>query len=339
MVRWAMTGGSSMRKVARQPWFLLTLSRLWLLVVFLMSGGAATFVGGGGLPTALAADSYAAQSHQDCTGELHRPSFGNAVVVTSGEVICSNLTSFGGTIVIRGIVRGDVVSFGSNIVIDGVVDGNVTLYGGNVTLQDAAHVNGDIHVCEGQWIEGTNSQLHGSVFDCTKDVSMIFLGDGGANFRFWSVLTWVALGILLTTLLPEHVMLVRTTVKSKTRRSFVLGLLSILLAPAVLAVLVALIISFPLAILVMVGLTAAWVLGTVAVGWMIGEYLVRRVAPHYNAHPLQVIVGLAVLALAGSLPYVGWFFSIGAGLLGLGAVFLSRFGTRLYSQPKQPLSL
>jgi hypothetical protein len=43
--------------------------------------------------------------------------------------------------------------------------------------------------------------------------------------------------------------------------------------------------------------------------------------------------------LAGSLPYIGCFISIGAGLLGLGAVFLSRFGTRLYSQPKQPLPL
>ena len=52
-----------------------------------------------------------------------------------------------------------------------------------------------------------------------------------------------------------------------------------------------------------------------------------------------VVVGLAVLALAGSLPFIGWFVSIGAGLLGLGAVFLSRFGTRLFSQPRQPLPL
>jgi hypothetical protein len=46
-----------------------------------------------------------------------------------------------------------------------------------------------------------------------------------------------------------------------------------------------------------------------------------------------------VLVLAGSLPYIGWLLSIGAGLIGLGAVFLSRFGTRLYSQPKKPITL
>jgi hypothetical protein len=75
------------------------------------------------------------------------------------------------------------------------------------------------------------------------------------------------------------------------------------------------------------------------VGWLIGDYLVRMVAPHYYARPIQVIVGSAVLALAGTLPYIGWIIIIGAGLLGLGAVFLSRFGTRLYVQPKQPLSM
>src|SRR5579883_2365857 len=116
-------------------------------------------------------------------------------------------------------------------------------------------------------------------------------------------------------------------------------LLSILLAPAIIAVLIALIISIPLAIIVAVGLVAAWALGTVAVGWLVGEYILHKVAPHLNTRLLQVVVGSAALALAGSLPYIGWFVSIGAGLLGLGAVFLSRFGTRLYSQPKQPLPL
>jgi hypothetical protein len=119
----------------------------------------------------------------------------------------------------------------------------------------------------------------------------------------------------------------------------VLGLLTIPLAPAVLVVLVALVLSIPLAIIVGLGLIAAWGLGTVAIGWLIGDYILGKVAPHYNTRLKQIVVGLTVLVLAGSLPYIGWLISIGAGLLGLGAVFLSRFGTRLYSQPKQPITL
>ncbi|HEY7415893.1 MAG TPA: polymer-forming cytoskeletal protein, partial [Ktedonobacteraceae bacterium] len=225
------------------------------------------------------------------------------------------------------------------VFINGKVQGNVTLYGGSLTLQNGAHINGDIHVCGGQWIEGVDSQLHGSVFDCTKSVSLLVLGNGDPAFRFWSMVSWVALALLLTTLLPEHVMLVRTTATSKARRSFSLGLLTVLLAPVVLAVLFALIIPIPLAIIVLIGLIAAWALGTVAVSWLVGDYLVRTIAPRHNTRVWQVVVGSALLALAGSLPYIGWFISLGAGLLGLGAVFLSRFGTRLYSPPKQPLSL
>jgi len=86
-------------------------------------------------------------------------------------------------------------------------------------------------------------------------------------------------------------------------------------------------------------LVAAWTLGTVAVGWLIGEHILSRLAPHQNTRIMQIVVGLTVLILAGSLPYIGWLISLGAGLLGLGAVFLSRFGTRLYSSPKDPLTL
>lgn len=311
-------------------------SIIWLVVVFVVGLGAGVLVES---KTALAATLDRVQQAPECTEDHPKPFFGRTLVVGSGEVVCGSLTSFGGTAVVQGEVRGDIVAFGGSVVIDGNVDGNVTLYGGNLTLQNGAHVNGDIHVCGGQWIEGADSQLHGNVFDCTKSVSLLLLSNNDAGLRFWSIVTWIALAWLLITLLPEHVMLVRTTVQSKMRRSFFLGLLTILLAPAILAVLIALIIPIPLAIIVAIGLMAAWALGTVAIGWLIGERLVHLVAPQRNSRSLQVVVGIAVLALASSLPYIGWFISIGAGLLGLGAVFLSRFGTRLYTQPKQPLSL
>ncbi len=316
---------------------LVARTTLWLVATLVLTGGMQALLSG--IPTASAATRIANDGTPDCTDAYNKPSFGSTVVVNSGEVICSDLTSFGGTVIVRGTVLGDVVAFGGEVVIDGKVDGNVMLYSGNVTLQDGAQVNGDIHLCGGHWLHGTDSQLRGSVIDCTRGVSQLVTGDEGVEFRFWSLVTWVALGILLTSLLPEHVMLVRTTAKNKLRRSLVLGLLSILLAPAILAVLFALIIPIPLAILIAIGLIAAWALGTIAVGWQIGDYIMRTVCPHQNTRVLQVVVGLTVLILAGSLPYIGWLIILGAGLLGLGAVFLSRFGTRLYSQPKQPLPL
>ena len=326
-----------MLKVVCRHWFLLALAGFCALAMFWVSGGIEALLGG--IPTVFAADQDVASGKTDCTNAYSKPSFGTTVVVASGEVICNNLTSFGGNVVIQGEVKGDVVAFGGNVVIDGPVDGDVMLYMGNVTLQNRAYVNGDIHLCGGHWSHNSDPRLHGSVIDCAGGVGRLVAGDGGAGFRFWSLVTWDALGLLLTSLLPEHVMLVRTTVRNKLRRSLVLGLLSILLAPAILAVLVALILPIPLAIIVAIGLIAAWALGTIAIGWLIGTYVVRTVAPQHNTRLIQVLVGVTLLVLVGSLPYIGWLISFGAGLLGLGAVFLSRFGTRLYSQPKQPLPL
>jgi hypothetical protein len=292
----------------------------------------------GTVPTVRAASGSLLSENGDCTSQHHAPSFGGTLVIDTGEVECGNLTTFGGTVVVSGEVRGDVVAFNSDIVIAGSVSGNIDVYGGSITLQSDSSVHGNVHLYGGRWVEGQNVHLDGTVIDETKNTGWLLAG-GGLHSAFWFLLIWVALGFLLTWLLPEHVMIVRTTVVNKTRRSALIGLLSTLLAPLVLIVLVALVLSIPLAIIVGLVLVAAWALGTVAIGWLIGDYILSRVAPHQNIRLMQIVVGLSVLVLAGSLPYIGWLISLGVGLLGLGAVFLSRFGTRLYSPPKDPLNL
>jgi hypothetical protein len=317
----------------RIRWFTFLL----LLPVLLlgMGGEALTWV----TPIALAAGKHLESTSGDCKGEHHQPSFGGTIVVDTGEVVCGDLTSFGGTVAINGEVRGDVVSFGGEVVIAGTVDGNVDIYGGTVTLQSGSDVRGDLNLYAGGWARGDGSQLNGALIDHTRHIELLFFSSSEFHFPFWPILTWIVLGLLLTRLLPEHVMFVRTTAASRPRRSFFIGLLSALLALPVVVVLIALILTIPVAIIVALGLIIAWAFGTVAIGWLVGEHVLRMIAPHRNTRPFQVVVGLTVLVLAGSLPYIGNWISIGAGLLGLGAVFLSRFGTRLYSQPKQPLTL
>jgi hypothetical protein len=291
------------------------------------------------MPTTSAASGKVAHPQSDCTKEHHGPSFGGAVVVDTNDVECGNLTTFGGTVAINGVVQGDITAFNSDIVIAGTVDGNIDLYGGNIILQSGSHVHGDIHLYGGHFTQGPDARLDGSAIDRTGNLDWLISAYGGFGFSFWSLVLWIAIGILLTSFFPEHVMFVRTTVVNKARRSLVIGLLSILLAPPLFVVLVALVLPIPLAIIIGLVLLVAWGLGTVAVGGIAGEYILRKIAPQRNTRLLQIVVGLTVLVLAGSLPYIGLLISFGAGLLGLGAVFLSRFGTRLYSQPKQPLTL
>jgi hypothetical protein len=301
------------------------------------------FIGRAGGPAlalpAQAASQAISNSHRACNTGPMGPSFGGDVVISNNEVECGDLTTFGGTVVISGEVRGAIAAFNSMVDVAGVVDGDINLYGGSIVVQDGSQIHGDVHLYGGKWVEGHHVQLNGTVKDETKQVDWLFPNVEHFSFSFWSLLIWVALGMLLTSLFPEHVMLVRTTAVSKMRRSSMIGLLSVVLAPPVLIVLIALVVSIPLAIIVGLGLIAAWGMGTVAVGWQIGDYILQRIAPHRNTRMGQIATGLAVLVLVGSLPYIGWLISIGVGMLGLGAVLLSRFGTRLFGQPREPLPL
>src|SRR5690242_11197882 len=153
-----MAGSFRMRKILHCQRFMLTLPGLLLLAAFLIGGGAEALIGrtaiasaAGSGETATRKVALTSDDSTPCSTEHRGPSFNSAEVITSGEVVCSDLTSFGGSVVIRGEVNGDVVTFAGDVVVDGVVNGNVTLYAGNLTLQDGAHVTGDIHVCGGSW--------------------------------------------------------------------------------------------------------------------------------------------------------------------------------------------
>ncbi len=296
-----------MQKARRLLWLLLALAGLLLIATFMTSGIGE--IPGWVSPTAQAADKYDGGSA--CTNKGQGPSFGGTVVIGPGEVLCGDLTSFGGTVEIEGEIRGNVTAFGGSVIIGGDVNGDIRLYGGSVVLRNGSQVHGDVDLYGGSVQREKDTLLQGSTIDHTRHFWW-FSGIGEFSFPLWPILAWVALGMILIKLLPEHVMFVRTTAATKKRRSIIIGLLSVLLAPAVLVILIALILPIP---------------------------LVRAVAPQHNTRLMQVVVGLAALELLGSLPYIGWLISVGAGLLGLGAVLLSRFGTRLYSQPKQPLTL
>ena len=327
-----------MRKVSVGQWAMLIISGLALLTTFMIGGGG-QLLSWITPPVAAASSSHALGSQQHCTEEQQHPSFGGAVVVDTNTVLCGTLTAFGGTVAINGTVIGDVVGFGSAIVIAGTVNGNIDVYGGNVVLRDDSRLYGEINLYDGQWTRGLNVHLVGDVHNHTEQYNCFFPTGCGFSFPLLQIITWVALGLLLTTLLPEHVMIVRTTVSSKGRRSLLLGLLSVVLAPPLLVVLIALILSIPVAIIVALGIIAGWAMGTVAIGWIVGEHVLSKIAPQRNSRPLQVAVGLTAIVLVGSLPYIGWIISVLVGLLGVGAVFLSRFGTRLYVQPRKPLTM
>ncbi len=327
-----MIGSFIVLKAARLSRFLLVLVGVLLVSVFFTNTLLVLVT-----PTASAADRQSASDQPPCTTSSHSPSFGGTITIGPNDVLCGDITAIGGTVLVQGQMRGNILAFGSDITINGGVNGSIRVFGGSVDFQSGSYVHGNVDLYGSKISQGKGFHPDGAYTDHSKQGWLI--GFTAFSFPAWFLFLMIPLGLLYTWLLPEHVMFVRTTVRNEMRRSLLIGLLSALLAPVVLVVLIALIISIPFALIVLLGLLIAWTSGVIAISWLLGERLVKAFTSHPHTRYLQVVVGVIALALLGSLPFVGWLISLGTGIVGLGAVLLSRFGTRLYSQPKQPLPL
>lgn len=93
---------------------------------------------------------------------------GGSIVVEEGETVSEDLTAFGGTVVVRGTVEGDLTAFAGNVIIEpdaevtgniearagnvriaGTVGGTATVTGGNVFIADTATIDGDLEATAG----------------------------------------------------------------------------------------------------------------------------------------------------------------------------------------------
>jgi hypothetical protein len=287
----------------------------------------------------------------NCTGS-GQSSFGGNITIAASQVICGDVNTAGGDVTIDGIVNGNVNTAGGNVVVHNLVNGDIDSLGGDVTLTGAAHVTGNIDAFGGtvQLLDharvngsvrsfgnvdrGANAEVNGSIEYPQRGLS--FAEHNTYGFPLLAILIWAALGSAVVMLIPERVALVRSTIAIQVTRSLVVGALSVVLAAISAVILAVTVIGIPAALVIALGMVMAWVLGKIALGLFIGEWLMHLLAPRQRSKVMEVITGLAILELLENIPFAGGIIWIAAGLIGLGAVLLSRFGGRLYGLRTTP---
>jgi hypothetical protein len=117
-----------------------------------------------------------------------------------------------------------------------------------------------------------------------------------------------------------------------------IGCLTSLVVPALSVLLVIIIVGIPAALLLLLAWVVAGLFGWIAIGRIVGLRLLEAFKVRDIVPVVGVVVGAILLALLGSVPILGGLITLIVGLLGLGAVVLSRFGTRPYP-PTAPTAL
>jgi hypothetical protein len=278
--------------------------------------------------------------------------FGDNFILRSGEELNGNLVVFGGTAMLEeeSVVFGDVVILGGNLDADGRITGTVVGIGGNINLGDNATVQKDVVVFGSNLDQSLGASVQGDIIDdISGPLSFTFPGDMqmpvfrfGVNpfFQFiWfslRALLWAALAVVLVLFVPKEINQIGRTAVSQPLVSGGLGFLTTIIFPIILVILLITLICSPLSLIGGLLLAAAWAVGLIALGLELGKRLAKMFnqdwAPGLSAGVGTLILIVILNGLRVIVPCVGWVFPGLAGMVGLGAVILTRFGTQPYPQ-------
>jgi hypothetical protein len=288
---------------------------------------------------------------------------GGMVVVGGSALLESGSTFYGDLVVIGGSstlekgadVNGAVVNIGGSLSVDTEVKGDVIVIGGPTQLQSNARVRGDLVTLGGPVQKAEGARVDGEMIDnptppTRPDRPEINLPSGTPRFdvetnplweAFWLFARSVGYGLLallIVLFLPQQT---RRVADSVVRQPFVaggMGILTYILFVVVFVALglfsiliVTLFLTVPLMVMVGLLLGAAMAFGWIALGTEVGTRLVGMFNREWPL-PASAALGTFLMTLVadgvGFIPCVGWVVPFVLTLLGVGAVTLTRFGTK-----------
>jgi hypothetical protein len=299
---------------------------------------------------------YQAGSHGD------EVVFGGSKVVREDEPINGNLALFGGTVIIEenAVVHGDVAIFGGDITLNGHIEGDVVNFGGTLERGKASKVSGKVALVggedkpseqikrgdfktvvptesagiereESEWfeisqrdIEGRSPSFADRIFDTLGEIVGTIL----------ETVAFGVVGLLLTIFLPNHVRRVGQAAEKAPAASAAIGCMTIPAIVVAIFLTAITIIGIPIALLLPFLTVAAAIFGWIGLGFYFGNHLLRAVDIRSPRPAAAAAIGAGGLALFSNLtsliPIVNWVVIPFLWVWGLGAIVLTRGGTRSY---------
>lgn len=282
---------------------------------------------------------------------------GNA---TLAGTINGNVSVMGGNIELSGPITGDLVMFGGNVEITGAADvsGECVLVGGNISDDEGLlHCasfgdSSDLRFPPFAGIPGIPTRPGVAPESPAAPPIRIDHNNGGIGAAIGRSLALGLLALVVAALFPGQLNQISDVISQRPAVSGTVGLLTAVAVPSLMALLglvSALLVivcigflGFPIIVLMAVALGAAAILGWISVGNLLGRRLAAGLKLNNRNLTTTAALGTIVLTLmAGVMSQLsfwlgGWLWSAVALLLacvGLGAVALTKFGTRPYPPP------
>jgi cytoskeletal protein CcmA (bactofilin family) len=280
---------------------------------------------------------------------------GGTFDVTAGQTFDGNLAILGGTTTVEqnATVNGDIFQAGGTLSIDGKVNGNISSLGGTIYLNKNAVITGDVSTVGGTMHRDSGAQIQGEVVNGTQGPLTFNTPNPiyrpSINFKpitdmlnlFLQTLSMTAVALFVGLFLPNPLARTGKAIVSQPIVTGGMGLLTAVIAPILLVLLAITIILIPISLIGILALIVAFAFGTIALGYELGNRiadLFKTTWPPAIAASAGTFLLTLVVGGIGMIPCVGWIAPAVVGLLGLGAVLLTRFGMFAYPTPNSPVS-
>jgi cytoskeletal protein CcmA (bactofilin family) len=281
--------------------------------------------------------------------------WGGTFKLGDSDTLKGNLIVIGGTATLAedSTVTGDIVLIGGTLTVGGNVNGSMIVVGGSANLKNSAYVFGDLITASSSVEQDAGATIAGTVQqNFTIPFQVPFSGDNQTSpetkpgitvpdlnpllktsrigFRSFGV---AILAMLLALVVPNMVKRVIHPILTAPIISGGFGLLTIFVAPIVLVMIAITLIGIPISLLGILVLGFASFLGWAAIGAEIGNRIARSFKSQWH---IAVSAGVGTLLLTlvtqiiGLIYCIGWITPFLFSMLGLGAVVLTRLGTREY---------
>jgi len=306
----------------------------WQIMLILLAGlilSILTFGAGLQDGKVVIGGDYVLQSGETLTGDLVM--IGGHAVIEDNSLVQRNIALLGSSLECAGEVQGDVLGIGSRIDLTAHanVRGRVMLLNATLQRENGAQVGEVVQLEPAKPVPSVTPP----VFNETR-FNWFSVGIGRWFAFLFKVFAWSALAVLIGLLFPYALQKMADAVSAETAIAIGLGFLSWLVSLTAIVFLTITLIFIPVAFVAALLVSAGWFCGIVAVGTVLGEKISHQLHQNWSL-PITAAVGTFILvfitnAISALIPCIGWTIPYLFGLLGFGAVVMTRFGTEAIVQ-------
>jgi hypothetical protein len=294
---------------------------------------------------------------QDSGGSDGKVVFGGSYTLEDGQSLNGDLAIFGGNAEIKegATVNGSIFVSGGSLKVGGTVNGDIAGIGGTIILTNTSVIHGDVVMVGGYLDRSPKASISGEVTTGAPRNLDLKLPDQIfpsilASARTFDVFSSVrnvlrsivmifalsALAVLVALFLPKHTRRVADSINNQPVLASGFGLLTAVVAPGIIAFVTLTCILSPIGMAALLVLAVASVFGWIALGDELGRRMAASMKVEWS-EPLSAGVGTFLITLVSSLVSIiccGFIIPILLGIVGLGGVIISRFGTQVYPTSK-----